>query len=156
MVKTKAIILKSADLSEADRLLTIYSEEFGKIRIIARGSKKLESKLRCHIEPLSYSQLILVEGKNLRIVKNAILVDEFLNIKKDLEKIKTAERIIELIDEAIAGEEKDKNIWNLLLKVFKEIDVGGSTSNMVEDFKREMIKLLGYNPEDIKDLADIY
>ena len=69
MIKTEAIILKTADLGETDRLLTIYSKEFGKIQVIARGTKKLESKLRYHLEPLSYSHLILVEGKNSRMVK---------------------------------------------------------------------------------------
>jgi len=43
MVKTEAIILKTADLGEADRLLTIYSKEFGKIKVIARGVKKVSS-----------------------------------------------------------------------------------------------------------------
>jgi len=156
MVKTEAIILKTADLSEADRLLIIYSKEFGKIRIIARGSKKLESKLRCHIEPLSHSQLILVEGKNFKIVKNAILVNEFLEIKKDLEKIKIAQQIAKLIDEAIIGEEKDEKIWELILVTLKQLNIGPRIPDTKERFKKKLIELLGYSPEDIKDLADIY
>ena len=156
MTKTESIILKTADLGEADRLLIIYTKEFGKIRVVARGIKKLESKLRYHLEPLSHSQLILIEGKSIRIVKDAILINEFLKIKKDLEKTKIAQEIAELIDEAIAGEEKDEKIWELLTTTLHQLNVGGSTSHIVRDFRANLIKLLGYDPEQVKDLADIY
>lgn len=156
MIKTEAIILKKSDLGETDRLLCIYSKELGKVNILAKGVKKLGSKLRYHIEPISYSQLILVEGKNFLILKDALLIDEFLKIKKDLERLKIAKEIAEMIDQAIAGEEKDENIWELILTTFKELNVGRATSYLVKDFQKNLIKLLGYDPEKIKDLEDIY
>lgn len=148
MVKTEAIVLKSADLGETDRLLTIYSKEFGKIQVAARGTKKLESKLRYHLEPLSHNLLILVEGKNFRIVKDAILIDQFLLIRRDLEKMKPVYKIMNLIDELIVDEEKDEDIWNLILQAFKKLDV--------KDFQDNLLRLLGYDPKHVKNLADIY
>ncbi len=157
MIKTEAIILKTTDIGEVNRFLTIYSKELGKIRVIARGVKKKESKLRCHLEPLSYNHLILVEGKSFRIVKDAVLADEFLKIKKDLEKIKIAQKITELIDEAIVGEEKDEEIWNLLLKTFNAIEVNSEfIESAVSNFQENLLRLLGYDPEHVKSLADIY
>lgn len=148
MTKTEAIILKSADLGETDRLLTIYSKEFGKIQVAARGIKKLESKLRYHLEPLSYSLLILVEGKKIRIVKDAVLIDQFLSMRRDLEKMKTVYKIVNLIDELIAGEEKDNDIWNLILEALREPNP--------KDFQDNLLRLLGYDPKYVKDLADVY
>ena len=148
MIKTEAIILKKADLGEVDQLLTIYSKEFGKIQVLAKGTKKLESKLRCHLEPFSYSHLILIEGKSFRIVKDAILMDQFLPMRKNLEKIKITYQIVKLIDELIVGEEKDKEIWNLLVNAFKELNI--------KNFQDNLLKLLGYDPEHVKNLADIY
>lgn len=156
MIKTEAIILKTADLGETDRLLTIYSKEFGKIQVIARGTKKLESKLRYHLEPLSYSHLILVEGKNSRIVKNAILIDQFLSMRRDLERTKIVYKITSLVDELIVGEEEDEQVWELLLQTFQEISAGHMISNIAKDFQDSLLKLLGYDPGQIKSLADIY
>lgn len=153
MIKTEAIILRSADLGETDRLLTIYSKEFGKIQVAARGTKKLESKLRCHLEPFSYSHLILVEGKNFRIVKDAILINQFLLMRKDLGKTKIAYEIMNIVDELIVGEEKDEEIWNLLSKALKELNVGDV---IVKKFQDDLLKLLGYDPKYIKDLREIY
>jgi DNA repair protein RecO (recombination protein O) len=161
MIKTEAIILKYSDTNEADRILTIYSKERGKINVSAKGVKKLESKLRYSIEPISYVQMILVEGKNFLILKDAVLIEQFLNIKKDLEKIKIAKKLTDFIDEAMAGEEKDEDVWFLILKTFKTLNVGGSASNItasniIENFQKNLIKLLGYDPEQMKNLRDIY
>ncbi|MFZ5559260.1 MAG: DNA repair protein RecO [Patescibacteria group bacterium] len=157
MIKTEAIILKSADANEVDKFLTIYSEKLGKILVSAKGVKKVESKLRYSIEPISYVQMILVEGKNILILKDAILIDQFLNIKKDLEKIKIARKLADLIDEAIAGEEKDEDIWKLILGNFKAIDRDKIPINLVlKTFQKNLIKLLGYSPEEIKEIKDIY
>lgn len=156
MTKTEAIVLKTADLGETDRLLTIYSKELGKINILAKGVKKLESKLRCHIEPISCSRLILVEGKSFLILKDATLAEQFLAVRRDLDKAKIAYEIINLVDELIVGEEKDEGIWSLILDTFGKLDVGDSTFNIVADFQDNLLRLLGYDPKQIKDLAEIY
>jgi DNA repair protein RecO (recombination protein O) len=158
MIKTEAIILKTADLNETGRNLIVYSEKLGKINIRAIGVKKVESKLRPHIEPISYVQLILVEGKNSLILKDAVLIDQFLNIKKDLEKITIARELADLIDEAIVGEERDEDIWNLILKTFKILDsnVGHTMSYIMAEFEKKLIKLLGYDPETMQQIENLY
>ncbi|PJE57526.1 MAG: DNA repair protein RecO [Candidatus Portnoybacteria bacterium CG10_big_fil_rev_8_21_14_0_10_38_18] len=157
MIKTEAIILKSADSNEVDRLLIVYSEKLGKINISAKGVKKLESKLRYSIESISWVQMILVEGKNILILKDAVIKDQFLKIKKDSEKLKIVGQIADLIDEAIAGQEKDECIWKLILSIFKNINEDKiSLKSAISDFEKNLIKLLGYDPEAMKNLKDIY
>ena len=157
MTKTEGIILKAVDQGELDRLLTIYTKEFGKIRVMARGIKKVESKLRYSLEPFSLSQLILVEGRNFKIVKNAVLVNEFASIRKDLKKIKVVYKIIELLDELIIGEEKDENIWDLLIQTFKIIEGSPTSFSVVfKKFREKLFELLGYDPKEVKTAEDIY
>ncbi|MFN2162508.1 MAG: DNA repair protein RecO, partial [Candidatus Promineifilaceae bacterium] len=48
--RTEAIVLKRSDFGEADRLLTLYSKEFGKIRAIAKGARKPQSRKTGHVE----------------------------------------------------------------------------------------------------------
>ncbi len=158
MIKTEAIILKKAGLNEVDRLLCIYTKKLGKVYVSAKGVKKLESKLRYSVEPISYVQLILVEGKNFLILKDAVLKNQFLKIKKDLERLKIAKEIADFIDEAIAGQEKDEDIWKLILITFKAVNIGPRScgANIKQDFQKNLIRLLGYDPEEMKDLEDIY
>lgn len=157
MIKTEAIILKTADFNEVDRLLVIYSKKLGKVSVSAKGVKKLESKLRYSIEPISYVQMILVEGKNILILKDAIIKDQFLKIKKDLEKIKIARELADLIDEAMIGEEKDEDVWKLILLTLESLNKGEiSLKSVISDFQKKLIKLLGYDPKVVKELKDIY
>jgi DNA repair protein RecO (recombination protein O) len=156
MIKTEAIILKTADQNETDRFLTVYSEKLGKINIQAKGVKKVESKLRGHIEAISYSQLILVEGKNSLILKDAFLLDQFLNIKKDLEKIKIAKQIANLIDEAMVGQERDNDIWKLILETFKILEDIKDTKDIIIKFEKKLIGLLGYDSEHMREIENLY
>ncbi len=158
MIKTEGIILKKAGLNEKDRLLTVYTKELGKVLVSAKGVRKLESKLRYSIESISCVQLILVEGKNFLILKDTVLKNQFLKIKKDLEKIKIAKEIADLIDEAIVGEEKDENIWKLILNIFKDLNNVDFTyaKASVDKFQKNLIELLGYDPDEVKKVEDIY
>jgi len=158
MIKTEAIILKTTDQNETGRVLTVYCEKLGKINIQAKGVKKVESKLRGHIEAISHTQFILVEGKNSLILKDAYLLNQFLNIKKDLEKIKIAKQIANLIDEAMVGEEKDEDVWKLISQTFESLDnyVGRATSNVIIEFEKKLIGLLGYDFEHMREIENLY
>ncbi len=157
MIKTEGIILKKSDLGETDRLLTIYTKEFGKITVLAKGVNKLTSKLRYHLEPLNYSYLILIEGKNFRIIKDAILMDQFLNMRQDLKKMGTAFEIVNLLDELIVDEEQDENIWISMIKTIQAINKSDVSDDIIlKEFKKKLISLLGYDPEYVKSSADIY
>ncbi|MBU2564538.1 DNA repair protein RecO [Patescibacteria group bacterium] len=151
MIKTKAIILFKKSSNEYDNVISIYSEELGKIFISAKGTKKIESKLRYSIEPISFVQLILVEGKNFLILKDAFLLDQFLNIKKDLEKLKKANQLNDLINNAFPEQEKDEGVWKLILKTFKDLD---KKAINIKEFEKDLIQLLGYDKD--MDLKDIY
>jgi len=156
MIKTEGIILKKSDLGETDRLLTIYTKDFGKIKVLAKGIKKLNSKLRYHLEPLNYSYLILVEGKSFRIIKDAVLMDQFLNIRRDLKKIGRTFDLMRLLDDLIIDEEQDENIWTLCLTTLYQINKREEVSFIVRDFRNNLIKLLGYGSKEVKSSADIY
>jgi DNA repair protein RecO (recombination protein O) len=157
MIKTEAIILKSADSNEVDRLLTVYSEKLGKVNVSAKGVKKLESKLRYSVEPITHVRMILVEGKNFLILKDSVILNQFLETKKNLEKMKISRKLAELVDEAVVGEEKDESIWRLVSFTFKSIDKNGaSLKSVIADFEKNLIKLLGYDPEEMRNLNQIY
>ena len=60
---TKAIILKREPFWEADTRVVVYSLEKGKLHLIARGTKKISSKLAGHLEPMNFVDLMVVRGK---------------------------------------------------------------------------------------------
>ena len=76
------IIIKSIDFSEADKLVTVFSEQYGKLRAIARGIKKPKSSLRSCVQPFCYSQLHFYRGRDLELITQGKLLDFFGNSRK--------------------------------------------------------------------------
>ncbi|HVN15979.1 MAG TPA: DNA repair protein RecO, partial [Anaerolineales bacterium] len=57
--RMEAIVLRHGDWGEADRLLTLYTREQGKVRAIAKGARKLTSRKAGHLEPFTHVKLQL-------------------------------------------------------------------------------------------------
>ena len=75
--KTEGIILKRMNYGEADRILTIYTLHHGKIRAMAKGVRKLQSRKAGSLELFNHSVLFLIKGKNLDLVTEAQTIDLF-------------------------------------------------------------------------------
>ena len=66
--RTEAIVLRRSELGEADRVLTIYTPQWGKLRTIAKGVRRPASKLRGHLELFTRAKLLLARGRNLDVI----------------------------------------------------------------------------------------
>ena len=69
--RTEALVIRHTNFGEADRILTLYSREKGKIRVVAKGVRKLKSRKAGHLEPFTRVQLQLAKGRDLPIVTQA-------------------------------------------------------------------------------------
>lgn len=79
---TDAIILKHADLGEADRIMTLLTPYKGKIHAVAKGSRRPVSRKAGHLELLCHSRLTLAQGRNLDIITQAQAHDSFLALRQ--------------------------------------------------------------------------
>ncbi len=145
----KAFIISRESFREFDSKVTVYSSEKGKLDLVARGTKKLKSKLAAHIEPISLSNLMAVRGKSFDYIGSATLEEGFANIKIDYDKIETAGRGIEMFNNLIKNEEKDEEIFKFLGEFF---DVLSKNKNFDHELTSSFFSLglfsrLGFKPE---------
>ncbi|OGW49229.1 MAG: DNA repair protein RecO, partial [Nitrospirae bacterium RBG_19FT_COMBO_58_9] len=86
LIKTAAITLKSRKWGDADRILTFYTKEMGKVRGVARGARRMKSRLGASLEPLTICHLNLFEksGDSLYRVSQVDLVEPFMKFREDL------------------------------------------------------------------------
>lgn len=150
--KTEGLILKRSNFGEADRILTIFTKHYGKIRCRAPGIRKTISRKAPHLELFNLASLFLVQGKNLDIVTEAEIIDNFPGIRKDLRKISVAYLFCELVDGLCPEKQENREIFELLNQVLEILSCGGSTSIEVEplkdDFANKLLWILGYLPKD--------
>ena len=149
--RTKGIILKKVGRREADQLFTLYTKDFGKLEILGKGIRKISSKLRTGMKLFYLSEIEFIQGKAYKILTDAIVIEKFENLRKDLGKLTIATKISEALDGLISGQESDERIWNLLLKVFEKLNSFDFKLKNLEliyhYFFWKFISILGYKPE---------
>ena len=145
--QTEAIIIKRIKLGEADRILTIYTPEMGKIRAVAKGTRRPKSKLGGHVELLTHSQLMLARGKNLDIITQAQTINNFLPVKDDLDRISYGLYISELVDSFTADNIENGHLFQLLLETMHRLSQTSDGELVLRYFELHILDYLGYRPQ---------
>ncbi|PIU46961.1 DNA repair protein RecO [bacterium (Candidatus Gribaldobacteria) CG07_land_8_20_14_0_80_33_18] len=142
--QTEGFVLKKEDQAEADQLFTIFSKDFGKIKILGKAIRKITSKLRAGMELFYLSQIEFIQGKTYKILTEAMVIDKFKEMRENLERLNIAFKISEDLDNLLKGEEQDEKIWQLLLEVFEKLN---NLQLIYHYFFWNFISILGYKPE---------
>jgi DNA repair protein RecO (recombination protein O) len=145
--RDRGIILKRRNIGEADRLLVFLSQERGKQAVVAKGVRKIGSKLAGHIEPLNEVGFFLAEGKGLDIVAGAEVAQDFSGISDSLDRYRAASVLLELADKLLADGEPSREAYQLLRESLARLNTGGTAKAVEAFFELRFISLLGYQPE---------
>ncbi len=153
---TSGIVLKRRDYREADRLVTIFTEDHGKIDTVARGVKKIVSKLAGHLEPLSYSSLMLARGRTYDILATSIRQSSFRIPQTDLRAFALASYVMETVDRLTRPNQADRQLFLLLVHYLHVLEQDILEHDGTPVFQRvlisefflfQILKQLGYAPE---------
>ena len=120
--RTQGFILSKNDLREADRIYSVFTKDFGRLEILGRAIRKIKSKLRSGAELFYLSEIEFIQGKNYKTLTDALIIEKFKNIRKNLKKLRTAYQIAETLDGLIKGTERDDEIYGLLNEVFDKLN----------------------------------
>ncbi len=149
--RTQGLILKKEDRGEADQIFTIYTKDFGKLEILGKAIRKISSKLRSGIENFYLSEIEFIQGKNYKTLTDAIPIEKFRNLRKNLEILNIAYKVAKTLDNFVKGEEPDEKIWQLLIETFQRLNGPNLQSTIVNlhyyYFFWNLISILGYTPE---------
>jgi DNA repair protein RecO (recombination protein O) len=143
---TEGIILSKINYGEADRILSILTKDQGKVRVIAKGVRKVKSRKRGHIEVLNQIKFSAVNTYDLDLITEADLIESFSEVKKDLKKVSVAYYLVEIISKLLEGNEKNDLLYYLLLKKLHELNETRSLKEFRYECAREILTRLGFWP----------
>ena len=152
---TRAIILNRRDWREADRLVSVYTQNYGRLSLVARGARKAASKLAAHLEPISLSRLLVVKGKGFDYVGASLMEEPFLAIKQDLNKLYFAGQALRFFMKLVREGESDPDLFAWLEKWLLNLEAAPSTENLLKEdgrfrlalFSWRLFALLGYKTQ---------
>lgn len=145
--KTEAVVLRHIPLGEADRLLTIYALDLGKVRCVARGVRRIKSRLSGHIQPLNRISLSLTEGRNLDIVTEAEAINVYPAMHNDLFKLSAAMFLAELVDGFSEERSPSMPIYRLLTDSLDHIETANNPEQLIRYTQTRILDLSGFGPE---------
>src|SRR6185503_10980908 len=119
--RTEGIIIKRRDFGEADRILTVMTRDYGKLKIKAAGVRKITSRRAAHIELLNHTVLHLYKGNTFAILTEAKMFTDFSGIKENFSKVGFAYHLCELVDGLCPENQENRNVFDLLQKTLTEL-----------------------------------
>ena len=143
---THAIVLKRSNFGEADRVVTIFSKEYGRMRVIAKGVRRVHSRRAPYLEIFSHVTLTLHRGKTWDLISEATPIHAFPVLRGSLPKISEGYYLCELVDALTPEHQEHRDIYSLLLKAMMTLNETTQT-NPVEvsrQFALELLRALGY------------
>jgi DNA repair protein RecO (recombination protein O) len=150
LYKTEAIILRSMDLGEADRVLTVLTPRLGKLRVIGKGIRRTRSRLGGGLEPFSDVHLVLAVGRTFDVVTGVALEDPHLGLRNDLHSTAAGWYVVELADRFCEGSADSHGAFVLLAQALAALDAppdAVSREVVARWFELHLLDAMGFRPE---------
>ncbi len=141
-VTTEGLILKRKNFGEADRILTVLTDRYGKISVTARGVRKITSRRAGNVELLNRVKLHLFKSKSYTL-SEAESIETFPKIKENLTLSTTAFHVIELVDRLTREDEKNPTLYNLTVSILQILDKN-PRQIFVRAFEVKLLTRLGF------------
>lgn len=153
-LKAHGITLRRIDYGEADRIVTVLTDSYGKVRLMAKGVRKSKSKLAGGIEVFSVSELQLLKGRSsIGTLVSARMASHYGNIVKDLKRTEAAYAMIKSIDKTLE-DDTGQEYFALLNESLAALDDARIAVVLAEvSFGMRMLQLGGHAPDFATDSA---
>ena len=154
----RGIVIRKTESGEHHQLVTLYTRELGKIRVMAKSAKKNTSKQAGHLDLFNLVDFVTVPGKNYPIITQAQSSENFLEIKFSFSKIMSGFFMLESFHRLVYEEEQDPALWNFLINQLNKLEQAekSEVAPVLADFKKELLDVLGYRQNLDKEELDYF
>ena len=144
-IKTEAIVLRSIDYKDNDKLLTLFSPSLGKITAGIKGVKKPKAKLAFAAQPFCFAEYVLAEKGGRYTVTGAYLHESFFSLRYDIVRFYAACALAEITLSILYENEKYESLFIGLIEALKDLSLSGeNVAESVTGFALIALRESGY------------
>jgi len=146
--ETEAIVLRTYRLGEADKIASLLTRSFGRLRAVAAGSQRTKSRYGGTLEPLSYLRLWLFERENRELLRmnSTELLESFFDMQKEYRVQVAAQYLAEVAERILPEREVNERAFRLLLVVLRTLKGSGEITRPLLYFDYWVLLLAGFLP----------
>ncbi|MGH2498589.1 MAG: DNA repair protein RecO [Candidatus Limnocylindria bacterium] len=145
--RAEAIVLRTIDFGEADRVLTLLTRHFGKVRVVAKGIRRSTSRLAGHAEPLSHATFHLARGRELDVLTGAEPRAAYREVRDDLVRIASGLYVVELADRFSADRSPCAPLFECVQAALDHLEAGFPPALVCRWFDLHLLDRSGFRPE---------
>lgn len=148
LYRIDAIVMHRSDVGEADRLLTVLSRDRGKLRVNAKGARKVASRKGGHVELFTRSKMLIAKGRgDIDIVSQVEMTEAYRGLHEDLTRSTYAHYAVELIDAFAEEGTAQPDIFDLLADALSWIANSNNLPLTTRYFELKLLTLAGFQPQ---------
>ncbi|WP_430534289.1 DNA repair protein RecO [Listeria rocourtiae] len=146
MEKCEGIVIRTTNYRESDKIVVIYSREYGKIGLVARGAKKTKSRLAAVTQLFTNGVFTFYPNRGLGTLQQGEAIASFSSIQTDIFLTAYATYACELLDKATEEQQANGPLYNLFYQIIHHIDEGYDPQVLTQIFEMKMLSVLGLYP----------
>ncbi|AQY51183.1 DNA repair protein RecO [Listeria weihenstephanensis FSL R9-0317] len=146
MEKCEGIVIRTTDYRESDKIVVIYSREYGKIGLVARGAKKTKSRLAGVTQLFTNGVFTFYPNRGLGTLQQGEAITSFSSIQTDIFLTAYATYACELLDKATEEQQANGYLYELFYQIIHHIDEGYDPQVLTQIFEMKMLPVLGLYP----------
>lgn len=144
---TEGFVIRLADLGEADRIVTIFTKDIGKVRAVAKGIRRPKSRMSGHLELLYQVSVSAAYGRSLDVITEADTLNIHGVLSENLERLSHAVYMCELLDSFSAERSHNYQLYRLTTSAFGWLESTDDPWLLVRYFETQLLDLSGFKPE---------
>lgn len=143
----EGIVIRTMDYKEADRIVTIYARELGKISFVAKGVRKVKSRYGAACQLFTYGQFSIYLTRQLGTLRHAEISNSFHTLRVDLDLIAYAGYLTELLDLMTLERTPDESLFASYLAGLVALEERRTARIIIHIFELKMLQESGYAPQ---------
>lgn len=145
IIKTEALVLKKRELLEKDILLTLFTQELGKVTITAKGVRKITSRRASHIETLNLIKVLLYRKTERLYLQGTELISAFSAIKKDARKVNDVYKFLFILDRILPEQQPEPAVYAIAKQFLISVSRADIFSEIhLAEYMKEVLRALGF------------
>lgn len=148
IIKTKALVLNSIRWKDSSKIVTLFTADHGKIKVIARGALRNKSIFGGNLESLNYAEVIInvKSSRSLQILTDIDIIDSFNNLKMQYDRLPYALTILEIIQQIFEDEFNDEIFFNFIIELLQALSKITKPEIILWYFLLKLSSYLGFKP----------
>jgi DNA repair protein RecO (recombination protein O) len=146
--KALGIVVRTHDWSESSRIAVIWTREFGKVRVLAKGGRRLKSNFEVALDLLTVCSIVLLRKSSggLDLLTEARVEERFNGLRQDLRAMYAGYYVAELLGEGTQDYDPHPRLWDLSLDTLRKLSAGGEMTGLVSAYELGWLAELGLRP----------